>query len=162
MKYLCIGKIVNTHGIKGEVRILSNFKYKKQVFKINNKLYIGNDKKQLNINSYRIHKNFDMITFKEYDNINDVLIFKNNKVFIDRDNLKIDDYLDEDLIGMDVFSNNKCIGQIKKIEYIKNNNLFVIENENKVNYIPNNKDFIESVDLDNRRVYIKDIEGLIE
>jgi len=162
MNYLCIGKIINTHGIKGEVRILSNFKYKKEVFKINNKLYIGNDKKELNINSYRVHKNFDMITFKEFNNINDVLIFKNNKVFIDKDNLVIDGYLDEDLIGLDVFNNDKYIGKIKKIEYIKNNNLLIIENENKINYIPNNKDFIENVDLDSRRVYIKYIEGLIE
>ena len=103
-----------------------------------------------------------MITFKEFNNINDVLIFKNNKVFIDRDSLIIDDYLDEDLIGMDVFSNSKCIGKIKNIEYIKNNNLLIIESKNKTTYIPNNKDFIERVDLEKRRVYIKYIEGLIE
>ncbi|MBQ7140726.1 MAG: 16S rRNA processing protein RimM [Bacilli bacterium] len=162
MNYLCVGKIVNTHGIKGEVRILSKFKFKKEVFKVGNKIYIGNDKKELNINSYRVHKNFDMITFKEFNNINDVLIFKNNKVFIDRDSLIIDDYLDEDLIGMDVFSNSKCIGKIKNIEYIKNNNLLIIESKNKTTYIPNNKDFIERVDLEKRRVYIKYIEGLIE
>ena len=39
-----VGKIVNTHGIKGELRILSNFKYKNEIFKINNFLYIDNIK----------------------------------------------------------------------------------------------------------------------
>ena len=40
MNLICIGKLVNTHGIKGEVRIISDFKYKSDVFKIGNCLYI--------------------------------------------------------------------------------------------------------------------------
>ena len=44
MKYVLIGKIVNTHGLKGEVRILSSFKYKDKVFKNGMKVYIGKNK----------------------------------------------------------------------------------------------------------------------
>ena len=44
MKYINIGKLVNTHGIKGEVRIVSNFKYKDRVFIPGMKIYIGTDK----------------------------------------------------------------------------------------------------------------------
>ena len=44
MKFINIGKIVNTHGIKGELRILSDFKYKDKVFKKDFKFYIGKDK----------------------------------------------------------------------------------------------------------------------
>lgn len=163
MDYICIGKIVNTHGIKGEIRILSKFKYKKQAFKINNKIYIGNKKCEEIINSYRVHKNFDMITLKNYNNINDVLKFKNNKVYINRDSLNIDGYLDEDLIGLDCYIKNECIGKIKEIEYIKNNSiLIIVDDNNKQIYIPNNKEFIESIDVFNKKVYIKYIEGLIE
>ena len=57
MNYLCVGKIVNTHGIKGEVRILSKFKFKKEVFKVGNKIYIGNDKKELKNTIDEIKKN---------------------------------------------------------------------------------------------------------
>ena len=39
MEYIYVGKIVNTHGIKGEIRILSDFKYKNEIFKENFKLY---------------------------------------------------------------------------------------------------------------------------
>ena len=60
MKYVYIGKIVNTHGIKGELRILSDFKYKDKVFKSNMLIYIGKDKIEEKIVSYRKHKNFDM------------------------------------------------------------------------------------------------------
>lgn len=74
MKMLYIGDLVNTHGIKGEVRIISNFKYKNIIFKPNNDLYINNEK--LKIKTYRKHKNYDMVTFENYNDINDVLKFK--------------------------------------------------------------------------------------
>lgn len=65
MELIKIGKIVNTHGIKGELRILSKFPYKEKIFIKNMKLYI--DKKDIEtINTYRKHKNFDMVTFTIY------------------------------------------------------------------------------------------------
>ncbi len=163
MKYVCIGKIVNTHGIKGELRIISHFKFKSQIFKKGNKLYIGNGKIEEIINTYRVHKNFDMVTFNNYNNINDVLKYKNNRVYINRDEFNFNEYLDEDLIGMYCYVKDKSIGIIEKIEYVRNNSLIVIKDEkNQKKYIPNNKSFIENVDVLNNKVYIKYIEGLIE
>ena len=63
MKYVLIGRMVNTHGLKGEVRILSSFKYKDRVFKVGMKIYIGKDKVCEEITSYRFHKIYDMVTF---------------------------------------------------------------------------------------------------
>ena len=60
MELIYIGKIVNTHGLKGEMRLISDFKYKHEIFKINNELYVNNNK--YIINSYRKHKIFDMVT----------------------------------------------------------------------------------------------------
>ena len=163
MNYICVGEIVNTHGIKGEVRLISNFERKDLIFKKNFNIYIGNNKEKLTINTYRVHKNFDMITLVNYDNINDVLKYKNEKVFINRDDFKFDEYLDEDLIGLDAYIEDKLIGKIESIEYIKNNSLIIIKDEkNNKRYIPNNKDFIKSIDVSNKKVYINYIEGLIE
>ena len=104
MNYIYIGKIVNTHGLKGEVRILSNFKYKDKVFIKNMNIYIGKDKKKEAINSYRPHKNFDMICMNGYNNINDVLKYKGSLVYVLKEDIRLDSgcYLDEDLIGLDV------------------------------------------------------------
>ena len=55
-----VGKIVSTHGIKGELRILSDFEYKDKVFVVGNELIINN--KPYKIRTYRRHKNFDMVT----------------------------------------------------------------------------------------------------
>ena len=164
MKYICIGKIVHTHGIKGELRIISHFKFKSQVFKKGNKLYIGKEKNKEIINTYRVHKNFDMVTFDNYNNINDVLKYKNNKVYINRDEFNFNEYLDEDLMGMSCYIKDENIGIIEKIEYVKDNKSLIVikNNKNQKKYIPNNKSFIENVDVLNNKVYIKYIEGLIE
>ena len=59
--YVCIGKIVNTHGIKGELRILSDFELKNKVFKKGVNLYVGPEKQEFTITEYRHHKMFDMV-----------------------------------------------------------------------------------------------------
>ena len=85
MEYVYVGKLVNTHGLKGEVKLLSNFDYKDYYFKKGIHLYIGDNKEKVTISSYRHHKIFDMFLFDEYNYINDVLKFKGSKVYIDRD-----------------------------------------------------------------------------
>lgn len=159
--YIKIGQLVNTHGIKGEVRIISDFKYKNEVFKKGANLYIGKNKEKLIINTYRKHKIFDMVTFNNLNNINDVLIYKGEDVFIKKEELNIDDYFDEDLIGLEVYSKDKYIGNVKSVlKGVKNDNL-VVTNEKVRHLIPNIKEFIEKVDLENKRIYIKEIEGLL-
>lgn len=84
MKYIYIGKVSNTHGIKGEIRILSNFLKKDLVFKKDNVLYFGNNKEKEIINTYRKHKEYDMVTLNGINNINEVLKYKGLNVYIDR------------------------------------------------------------------------------
>ena len=113
MKYVLIGKIVNTHGLKGEVRILSSFKYIDKVFKEGMKIYIGKDKIEEKINSYRHHKIFEMITMCGYNDINQILKYKGDYVFVNKEDIHLgeNEYLDEDIIGLNVYVNNKCLGK---------------------------------------------------
>ena len=159
--YIKIGQIVNTHGIKGELQIISDFKYKDKIFVKDFNLYIGKNKECLTINTYRKYKIFDMVTFYNLNNINDVLIYKGEDVFIKKEDIKVDDYFDEDLIDLEVFSKDKYIGKVKSIlKGVKNDNL-IVDNNGIKNLIPNIKEFIEKVDLENKKIYIKEIEGLI-
>lgn len=159
MDLIVIGKLVNTHALKGEVRIISDFKYKSRVFVPNFKLYIGKEKEEVTIKSFRHHKSFEMCVFHQYNYINDVLKFKGSLVYINREdlNLNSDEYLDEDLIGLNAIYEGKEIGDIKDI--INNNGykLFLINDK----YIPYNKEFIEKIDLDSGVIIFKNLEGLI-
>ena len=85
MDKVLIGKYVKTHGIKGEIKIKSNFKYKDKVFKIGNLVIIGD--KEFTINSYRVHQEYDMITLKGINDINEILPLKGSQVFVYKDSL---------------------------------------------------------------------------
>lgn len=161
MKYIYIGDVVNTHGLKGEVRLLSDFEYKKRVFKKNFKIYIGRSKDEVVINTYRVHKEYDMLTFEGLTSIDDVIIYKGDKVYINRDDLKIKGYFNEDLIGLSVYNNDKYIGKVEYIMKNKTYNILVVTEDENKNLIPNIPEFIINIDLENKRIDVKEIPGLI-
>ena len=69
MKYVYIGKIVNTHALKGEVRLISDFEFKDRVFKSGVTFYMGQFKTPEIVETYRPHKQFDMVKFVGIDYI---------------------------------------------------------------------------------------------
>jgi 16S rRNA processing protein RimM len=161
-EYIYIGKVVNTHGIKGEIRIKSDFLKKELIFKKNFNLYFGPNKEKETINSYRIHKDYDMVTLNGINNINDVLKYKGQNVFIKRDELKFDkdNYLIEDLFEFEVEENKKILGKVKDFMYNNGNVLLYIKGS-KDFYIPYNDYFIKCVDLENKKIITQNAEGLI-
>ena len=155
-----IGEIVNTHGLKGELRVVSEFKYKDAVFIIGKKVYLGKRKQEAIIKSYRQHKNYDMIIFEGINDINEAIIFKSDDVFVKREDLDIDGYVDEDLIGLKVYDKDKLIGIVDNV--IKNKqDILVVINRKKSHMIPFVDEFIENIDIENKRIDIKVIEGLL-
>lgn len=155
MKYIFIGRIVNTHALKGEVRIVSDFEFKDRIFKENTLLYIGENKDKEIIETYRKHKQFDMVKFKGIDYINDVLKYKGSKVYIDESilNLKDDEILISELINMDVYNDNKYVGKITEYRSDNGNNMLRVNNK----LIPYNKAFITKIDKENKSIYFHDI-----
>lgn len=164
MKYVLIGKIVNTHGLKGEVRILSSFKYKGKVFNKGMNIYIGKNKILEVINSYRYHKIFDMITMDGYNDINQILKYKGEYVFVNKEDIKLEEgqYLDEDIVGLSVYVDGKLLGRVQKIEKHSVNEILVVKNDEKNYLVPYNFDIILSIDLEKREMIVKNIVGLFE
>lgn len=153
---LNIGKLTNTHGLKGEVRINSSFKYKDVVFKKGNHLYIEND--DLVINTHRIHKNLDMVTFDGINNINDILKYKGKEVFIKKEDFDFGGPLNEDLIGKEVYGGGKLIGTLSNVKQNVNQELLVIKNGDKQYLVPYVDAFIKDV---GNSIEINVIEGLL-
>ena len=127
------------------------------------KIYI--DKKDIEIiNTYRKHKNFDMITLKGYSNINEVLKYKGKYVYVDNNDIILDNnkYLDEDLIGLNVIYEDNDKGIITDIERYDKTVLFNIKGNDKEYLIPYNDNLIDKIDINDKKIYIKDIKGLFE
>ncbi len=163
-EYIYIGKIVNTHGIKGEIRILSDFEKKDSVFVVGMPIYIGRKKEKEIIKSYRHHKNFEMITMEGYNDINEVLKYKGLYVYIKKEDLKLrdDEYLESDMIGLNVYVDGKLVGKVKNIYDSGNNKVMTIHVDNKDVYIPYQKEFISNVDIKNKKIVVTPIKGMFE
>lgn len=161
-EYVCIGKIVNTHGIKGELRLLSDFEKKEKVFLPKMEILIGKERNREIISTYRHHKEFDMVTLEGYTNINEVLKYKGQLVYVKRENLHLseDEYLLSDLIGLEVYEKEEKLGKGKEIVYNNANILLYIEAEKNF-YIPINNNFIKKVDKKNNKIQVENTKGLI-
>ena len=160
MDKVYIGKIVSTHGIKGEIRILSDFPFKDKVFVVGNKLIV--DDREYEIKSYRVHKNFDMVTLDDYHDINEVLFLMKKNVYFDKDNLNLDDseVLDEELITYEVLTNDGKKGIIKEIFMASANNKIIRVMLDKEYLIPVNSPMLEKIDKKNKCIVINIIEGM--
>ena len=151
-----VGKYVKTHGIKGEIKIRSNIKYKEKVFKQGNTLKINNQ--EFVIEGWRKHQEYDMITFKGINDINQIIDLKGSNVYINKDLLNLDtnEYLDTDLIGLDIYIGSKLVGKVDDITYLNHNKkLLVINNK----YIP--FELIKDIDLKNKKIIVREVLGLI-
>ena len=157
---LWIGTIVNTHGIKGEIRILSDTKDPDNRFKKGNEIhYFDNNEniETLVINSMRLHKKFILVTFVGYNNINDIEFIKGSKIYSLKGQLNDDDFYFNETIGKDVFDqNNKLIG---KVESIMNqgpyDSLIIKLNNGKSTNIPIVDEFEVKFDKEKNIVNIK-------
>ena len=165
MEYIYIGKIVSTHGIKGEIRIISDFEFIDKAFKIGNTIYFGKDKKEFVITSYRRHKNYEMITLDGYNNINLVLPFMKENVYILDKDLYLDDneYLDSSLIGLDIYSEDELLGRITDIFLPSPKRKVIRFTKDGKNYlVPYVQNFVKEIDLSNRKVILYSKEGVLE
>ncbi len=160
MELIYIGQITSTHGIKGEIKIKSNFQFKDNVFKLGNKLII--DKQEYTIKSYRVHKGFDMVCLNDFKDINEVLHLLRKKVYFDKDklNLSSSEVLDSELIRYQVLTTDGKEGIIKEIFYASPTNKIIRVFIDREYLIPINSPIIKSIDKNNSLVIIELIEGM--
>ena len=99
---------------------------------------------------------------KGYNDINQVLKYKGEYVFVNKEDIKLNlgEYLDEDIIGLNVIVDGKVMGVVKRIEKHNRNEILVVKSVDKNYLIPYNFDIIENVDLEKKEMSVKNIQGL--
>lgn len=158
MEYVNVGKIYTTHGLNGEVKVKSNFNYKDKIYVNGFHFYIGKDKELYKLRNYRKQNEYDLLTFETLDNIDKVIKYRGSFLYILRSDIKVDTYLNSDLIGLNVFYKSKNIGKVSGIFDAGHGN-FIIDISGV--FIPKNENFIEKVDLKNKKMIVKNMEGLL-
>lgn len=159
MKEIYIGKVVSTHGIKGEVKIISNFEFKERVFVVGKRLII--DHKDYVIKSYRRHKQFDMVTLNDYHNINEVLFLMNKDVFMLESEMALDNLvLDEELLTYRVLTVRGECGIIKEIFFAGSNNKIMRVMFDREVLIPFHSPIIKEISKERKEVVVELLEGM--
>lgn len=166
MEYVTIGKILNTFGIKGELKVDVYTDFPEDRFQKGSTVYIGDEYLAFKVAAYREHKGFMLLLLEGNEDINLVEKFKGMYLYKAKGDIKPlqeGQYYFSDLKDLNVFIDDKKIGRVLRVEEgLKNNNLRVLKDEDGKEYlIPFIPVFIKKVDLDKERIDINWIEGLI-
>lgn len=166
---IAIGKIINTHGLKGEVKIESwsdfdDIRYRKGKHLV---LSLGDVQMPVTVRSYRKHKGFPLVSFEELADLTAVEPYRNFEVLMDeRDRHELAQgrfYVDE-IIGMTVQDESgTLIGTVVSVEKVseKQNNFRIRREDGKEILIPNVPSFVRSISKDTGMITVHVIEGLL-
>lgn len=166
-KYLEIGQIVNTFGIKGMVKV-KPFTDNIERFSNLEKIYIKNKSGQTEykIQEVKYHKNMVLIKFEGIENPEQADLLRNSYLIVDRETeepLEVGRYYIVDMIGLDVFTDdNEYLGKLEDIYNTGSNDIYVVKNElGKQVLLPAIEDVIKNIDMDNKKVIVHLIPGLV-
>ncbi len=166
-EYLQVGVITGTHGIRGEVKVFpttddpARFKKLKKVFLDTGKEYL-----EMEIEQVKFFKQFAILKFKGYDSINEIEKYKKKSLLVDRAHavkLKENEYFIADLLGLEVYTDEEqLLGTLSDVLQTGANDVYVVKMEDdREVLIPAIRDCILSVDIEERRMKVHLLEGLL-
>lgn len=165
-KYLECGKIINTHGIRGGVKLESwcdtpeDLASLKKVFLKNGADYVCHKVKRASV-----FKQFVLFELEGISDIDAANALRGRIVFADRDDIDIDEdsYFIADLIGLPVINveNGEKIGELCDVVNLGASDLYEIKTANGKKLIPAVDEFIKEVDTE-RGIFVSLIEGLLD
>ena len=167
--YVSVGKILNFHGIKGEAKV--GFSKNQQDFFLGlTSVYVkvGSEYTLFQIESIRLNKTFALVKFEGISSINDLLPYKGCLLFVKeetiRGSLDEDEFLIDELVGLDVFdANDKKIGFVIGVSNNGATDLLSVKSQSgKVSLVPFVQAIVPHVDIKTKKVVVNNIEGLIE
>lgn len=164
--YLAVGKIVNTHGIKGELKItpltsdISRFDY--LLFA---SVKIDGAMKELRVSSARYHKNFVLLKFSGIETLEEAEKLKGLDLWVDRQHarpLDEDEYFICDMIGLDVYEDDVLLGKLTEVIQTGSNDVYTVTSEDREILLPALKSVVLSIDMEQRKMFVKIPEGLLD
>lgn len=165
---LQVGIITQPHGIRGEVKVfpttdeVKRFKKLKEVI-----LDTGKEKMTLEIEGVKFFKQFVILKFKGFDNINDIERYKQKSLFVTRENavrLRRNEYFIADLIDLEVYDEeDKLFGTLTDVIQTGANDVYAVQmTDGREVLVPAIKECILSVDMEMRKMVVHLLDGLLD
>lgn len=171
MDWFNIGKIVNTHGLRGEVRVLSNTDFPEERFAVGEKVaaFMPGSKEPLTfkIKASRQHKQFYLLTFEGFDDINVVEKYKGAELKVSEDQLfelEENEFYYFEIIGCEVFTDEgSLVGTVTEILTPGANDVWVVKTpEKKDVLIPYIESIVKNISINDKKIVIHVMEGLLD
>lgn len=166
-KYLEIGQIVNTFGIKGMVKVKPFTENVKRFDKLE-KIYIENKKsrKEYEIEEVKYHKDMVLIKFKGINTLEEANLLRESYLIVDREKeepLEEGTYYIVDMIGLEVYTEEgELLGKLEDIFNTGSNDIYVVKNElGKQILLPAIGEVIKQIDMENKKMIVHLISGLV-
>ncbi len=166
LKYIECGKIINTHGCHGGVKLESwcNTPYDlaelKRIYFFENGSYV--EKK---IKKASVFKQFVVAEIQDIDNMDTAMSMKNTVIYAARDDFKLGkgEYFIADMIGLDVIDSEsgEIYGKVTDVINRGASDIYVVETKSGERMIPAVEEFIVKADV-NKGVFVKVISGLLD
>ncbi len=169
MEYLLLGKIIDTFGLDGTVKVISSTNNQDIRYKKGSKVFAHDEKEdtylELTIKNYRSNGKFDFISFNEFKDINDAEIIKGNtlEVIKNRNDLDVGYYFYSDLVGCKVLDeNNNTLGTVSIVEEFPAQITLRVKRPNRKDFfVPFLEQFIKNVDVEKKEIHINVMEGML-
>ena len=165
-KYLEVGKIVSTHGLRGDLKVEPWCDTPDFICKFK-ELYIDNGAQKLNVKSAKAHKTMVILHVDGVDTIEKADAMRNTVLYINRDDAQIEEgaFFVQDLIGLKSIDadNGRCYGIVSDVFKTGANDVYEITaGDNKKYLIPAIPDVVIDIDIDDEIMKIRPIKGIFD
>lgn len=165
-KYLETGKIVGTHGVRGELRITPWSDSAESLTGLKT-LYLHKGEIPLHVVSSRVHKKQLLMVFKEVDSVEKADLLRNEILYVNRGDVKLSEgqYFVQDLIGLDVYDADSYIyyGVLTEVMQTGANDVYQVTSQDKKAYlIPAVPSVIRKIDFEKQQLLIRPVKGIFD
>ncbi len=156
LPFIEAGEIVTTHGVRGEVKVLCWLDDPEMLCEFDRCRIDG---KEVEMESVRVQKTCNLVKLSGVDTMEAAQALRGKKIELYREDIDDEVIFAAELIGVEVYVEDQCIGRIKEVLDYPGNAVYVVKGQYEY-MIPAVKQFILETDVDGNRMQVKLIEGM--
>lgn len=156
LPYIEAGEIVTTHGVRGEVKVLSWLDSPEMLCEFDRCQIEG---KEYAMDAVRVQKTCNLVKLRGVDTVEDAQKLRGKTMELYREDISDELIFASELVDVEVYADGACIGKIKEVLDYPGNSVYVVQGEREY-LIPAVKEFILSTDLEKNQMQVKLLKGM--